>query len=86
MSKFKYLVSLLKPMKCDSHNKTVIGSCQWCGKQLCRLCVGKRLGTKLFCTGCGSNLKEIIEKRQLDIVRGDKEKAEKEREYNTLFG
>jgi hypothetical protein len=86
MSKFKYLVSFIDCMKCDSHNKTVVGSCQWCGKQMCRMCVGKRLGAKLFCIECGKNLKPIIERRQLDMMREQQAKSERDREYDTLFG
>lgn len=72
-------------MKCEAHDKTVIGTCQWCGKQLCRLGVGKRLGNKLFCNECGSNLSGIIERRQLDMIRRQKAKAEKERNAERIF-
>ncbi len=73
-------------MKCDKHNKAVISSCQWCGKQLCRMCVGKRLGTKMFCTECGTNLSDIIERRQLDMMRQQQAKTNKEREVKNIFG
>jgi hypothetical protein len=39
-------------MRCLKHRKTTIGSCQWCGNQLCPHCVNKKEGRKIYCEKC----------------------------------
>ena len=46
-------------MECFEHGKEFVGSCNWCGKQLCRLCIVKQKGLKLYCGNCASKLSEF---------------------------
>ncbi|MBU0536135.1 MAG: hypothetical protein KKE20_04165, partial [Nanoarchaeota archaeon] len=64
-------------MHCAEHGKEIVGSCQWCGKQMCKLDIGKAMGKKIFCKQCSGNLGSYIERRQLDQIREEKEKEQK---------
>ncbi len=73
-------------MKCEKHQKPLEGSCQWCGKQLCRHCIGKRWGNKLFCVECAqSSVGHIIERKQLEEIRKQEQQETKQRDIRKLF-
>ncbi|HLC98666.1 MAG TPA: hypothetical protein VJC00_01540 [Candidatus Nanoarchaeia archaeon] len=72
-------------MYCAEHGKAVVGSCQWCGKPICKLDVGKAMGKKVFCRHCSSNLGSYIEKRQLDQIRKEREVESRKRQYSKIF-
>jgi len=56
--------------KCEKHKKNIVGKCQWCGVNVCDLCIGKKVGEKrFFCYDCGSDLSEHITKRQIDDMK-----------------
>lgn len=52
-------------MKCVQHGKSYVGSCVWCGKELCKLCVGKSSGIKLYCSACALKVKDMPEKQKV---------------------
>ncbi|MBI4150150.1 hypothetical protein HY488_01970 [Candidatus Woesearchaeota archaeon] len=73
-------------MKCEKHQKPLEGACQWCGKQLCRYCVGKRWGSKLFCIECAqSSVGHIIERKQLEEIRKQEQVESKKRDIRKIF-
>lgn len=43
--------------RCLTHKKENVGSCMWCGKQLCRLCIVKQDGNVFYCEKCVTRLK-----------------------------
>ena len=45
-------------MKCNKHGKDLLGSCQWCGRELCEMCIAKRMGRKVYCRNCATNVVE----------------------------
>jgi len=73
-------------MKCSKHNKTRVGSCQWCGKTVCRLCVAKKMGKQMFCGGCSGSIGGIIEKRQLEKIREQRKALELKKDYERILG
>ena len=72
-------------MKCQKHEKQSIGTCQWCGKLLCRECVGKSMGKKLFCRECSGGIGDIIQQRQLDMLKEQNEKEKKQRKFMSIW-
>ena len=52
-------------MKCTEHGKTFVGHCTWCGKELCKLCVAKYKGTKLYCTPCAAKLDNLPKREKV---------------------
>ncbi len=46
-------------MGCFDHGQEYIGTCMWCGKQLCSRCVARASGKKLYCHNCASNLGDV---------------------------
>jgi hypothetical protein len=48
-----------KKMRCLKHHRTIVGACQWCGKQLCQNCVAKSEGSKIYCEKCAIQLSGI---------------------------
>ena len=72
-------------MQCPVHNKPIIGTCQWCGKPLCRLDVTKTMGKKLFCKGCSTELSDHIQTKQLEEIRMQNESETRQKKFNTLF-
>jgi len=39
-------------MRCNTHRKEFEGTCNWCGKKLCPLCIAKQEGRKYYCEAC----------------------------------
>ena len=72
-------------MYCQEHGKTIIGTCQWCGKPVCKLGVGKAMGKKVFCKDCSQELSSYIERRQLEQIRKEKEAEERKKQYSKIF-
>lgn len=46
-------------MRCPTHDKAFIGLCTWCGKQLCKKCVGRQDGLKLYCNTCAQKIEKV---------------------------
>lgn len=63
----------------------MIGGCQWCGKQICRECVGKTSGKKAYCKECSGEIGTYIERRQLEQIRREKETEKREKKYAKIF-
>jgi hypothetical protein len=38
--------------RCIKHRKAFEGVCNWCGKQVCPLCIAGRNGNKVYCDAC----------------------------------
>lgn len=72
-------------MKCEQHGKDLIGTCQWCGKPMCKFDVGKTMGKKSFCKKCAQDLGSYIQNKQLDQIKEENEAAEKRKQYNRMF-
>ncbi|MFC1753434.1 hypothetical protein ACFL96_08580 [Thermoproteota archaeon] len=72
-------------MYCEEHSKQIVGSCQWCGKQVCKLDIGKAMGKKVFCKQCSDDLGSHIERRQLAQIRKEKESENKKKQYSKIF-
>lgn len=53
--------------RCTVHEKDTIGSCQWCGRKLCRLCIGGRKGMKLYCDACVKDMNDA--KKGVEKIR-----------------
>lgn len=62
-------------MRCPTHDKDFIGLCTWCGKQLCKKCVGRQDGLKLYCNSCAQKIEKIP--RKVLPAEPKKKKAEK---------
>ncbi|HLC46888.1 MAG TPA: hypothetical protein VJI75_04055 [Candidatus Nanoarchaeia archaeon] len=73
-------------MQCPTHGKHVEGTCQWCGKLLCKLDIAKTIGKKLFCKHCSRDLSDHIVNRQFDQIRKERETEEKQKSYSRIFG
>ncbi len=50
-------------MECSSHQKSYVGMCQMCGKQLCKLCIAKIKGIRVWCTTCSTRLDKFPDLR-----------------------
>ena len=72
-------------MYCEEHGKAIVGSCQWCGKRICKLDIGKSLGKKIFCKQCSSDLGSHIERRQMQQIREEKESQARKKQYSRIF-
>lgn len=46
-------------MKCLRHSKEAEYQCQWCGKKICELCIGKTDGKKVYCHDCYNKIGHI---------------------------
>mgnify|MGYP001232307052 CR=1 FL=1 len=63
-------------MKCKQHGKDGIGTCSWCGKILCKQCVGKSDGNKKYCDQCSAALALQL-KKKLEPAKPAEEKPKK---------
>jgi hypothetical protein len=72
-------------MMCDEHKKDVIGNCQLCGKSMCRQCVAKTVGKKMFCRKCSNEVGYIIEKKQIEIAKNLESNEEKRKRVTRLI-
>lgn len=72
-------------MYCQEHNKPLIGSCQWCGKPVCKLDVGKAMGKKVFCKHCSVSLGSYIQRRQLEQIKQEREAEQKKKRFSKIF-
>jgi hypothetical protein len=70
-------------MKCQQHSKEVTAVCQWCGKQLCKLCIKKTNGKKAYCSACVGHIGDMIHNKQVDIIK--KEDAAEKKQSNDYF-
>ena len=43
-------------MRCTTHKREFDGTCNWCGKKLCELCIAKQEGRKFYCEHCAVSL------------------------------
>jgi|SRR3989338_3811151 len=43
-------------MECNRHQKSFVGTCQLCGKNLCKLCIAKVKGARIWCDSCSRKL------------------------------
>ncbi|MEK6968722.1 MAG: hypothetical protein AABX51_08940 [Nanoarchaeota archaeon] len=48
-------------MECTRHQKSFVGMCQLCGNNLCKLCVAKVKGARIWCDGCSRKLDSFPE-------------------------
>lgn len=48
-------------MECTRHQKRFVGLCQLCGNNLCKLCIAKIKGTRLWCASCSQKLDSFPE-------------------------
>jgi len=39
-------------MKCSNHRKDLVQDCNWCGNRICRLCIERKDGIKVYCQKC----------------------------------
>ena len=39
-------------MKCSRHKKELVKDCNWCGTRICRLCIERKDGLKVYCVKC----------------------------------
>jgi len=46
-------------MRCTKHRRNTVGACNWCGKQICPYCVGKKEGKKIYCEKCSLRLSTV---------------------------
>lgn len=46
-------------MRCTKHNRSIVGACNWCGKQVCPYCIGQKEGKKLYCEKCAMRLSTV---------------------------
>ncbi len=60
-------------MRCQRHSKECTGVCTWCGRQLCRLCIGKTDGKKMYCVDCSGKIGDLVKEKQLDVIRKENE-------------
>ncbi len=72
-------------MYCKEHNRQVVGSCQWCGRQICKLDIGKSMGKKVFCRECSEELGSYIERRQMEQLRREKAEQERKKRYSRII-
>ncbi|MBI1969523.1 hypothetical protein HYS48_02410 [Candidatus Woesearchaeota archaeon] len=72
-------------MLCKDHQKTAIGTCQWCGKLLCKHCIGKTMAKKVFCMACSNDLSPFIQTLQLKKMKEEKEKQQRKLQYRKII-
>ena|GEM_PF-1832691 len=46
-------------MRCTKHRRNTVGACNWCGKQICPYCIGKKEGKKIYCDKCALRLSSV---------------------------
>jgi hypothetical protein len=46
-------------MRCTKHRRNTVGACNWCGKQVCPYCIGKKEGKKIYCEKCSMRLSTV---------------------------
>ncbi|MCX8147219.1 MAG: hypothetical protein N3D84_02005 [Candidatus Woesearchaeota archaeon] len=72
-------------MKCEKHGKDIIGTCQWCGRPLCKFDVGKKMGKKMFCSQCSIELGSYIQRKQLEQIKEEKAQEEKKKKLARMI-
>lgn len=72
-------------MKCSKHQKQSVATCQWCGKLLCKECIGKTNGRKAYCKECSNNVGQYVERIQLEKIRQEREVEQKKNQYAGIF-
>lgn len=72
-------------MKCSKHQKQSIATCQWCGKLLCRECIGKTNGKKAYCTECSNQVGGYVQRIQLEQIRKENEAEKRKNRYAGIF-
>ncbi|MFO8015957.1 MAG: hypothetical protein R6U32_02545 [Candidatus Woesearchaeota archaeon] len=72
-------------MRCETHGKELVTSCQWCGKKLCRDCIGKSTGKKAYCKKCSSEIGDYIERRQREQIRKQEEAEKRKKDYKKIL-
>lgn len=72
-------------MKCTKHNQPSAGTCQWCGKLICKECIAKTSGKKAYCRECSNQVGEYIERMQLEQIRKERETEEKKKRFSGIF-
>lgn len=72
-------------MKCQKHQKQSVGTCQWCGKLLCKECIGKTNAKKMYCKECSVQIGEHIQRRQLEQIKKERETEQKQKKYADIF-
>ncbi len=57
-------------MKCQKHNKEVIGNCTWCGRQMCPKCIKITDGGKKYCETCAaSDVGKMVREKQMRTIK-----------------
>lgn len=69
-------------MICPKHNKDITANCTWCGKGMCRLCISRTDGKKIYCRTCVDQIGDFIKDKQLRVI---KEEAKKEVPERTQY-
>ena len=72
-------------MKCKKHNKDILTNCQWCGKDLCRLCIAKTDGRKAYCANCASHIGVFLQKKQINKIKEEEKREQKLAVSNEYF-
>ncbi|MBI4140524.1 hypothetical protein HY485_01660 [Candidatus Woesearchaeota archaeon] len=60
--------------KCLTHTRETIGTCMWCGKNLCDKCIAHQDGRKLYCENCYTQLSPIGQQKipkQTTVQKGE---------------
>jgi hypothetical protein len=50
-------------MECTRHQKSFVGMCQLCGTNLCKLCIAKIKGNRVWCASCSQKMDSFPELR-----------------------
>ena len=48
-------------MECNRHQKSFVGACQLCGTNLCKLCIAKIKGSRIWCGSCSQKMDDFPE-------------------------
>lgn len=72
-------------MRCERHNKDVVTNCQWCGKDLCKLCIAKTNGKKAYCVSCSQRVGDMITKKQVEQIKEEEKQERKSSISNDYF-
>lgn len=72
-------------MRCQQHSKDIVAVCQWCGKSMCKLCIKKTNGKKAYCSQCIGHIGDLLQKKQVDIIKKEDEIEKKQNASNNYF-
>jgi len=72
-------------MRCKKHNKDITAVCQWCGAELCKLCISKTDGKKAYCFSCSKMVGDFLQKKQIEKIHEEEERERRNTSSSEYF-